>query len=433
MGEATRYSPINYKKLESARGFLVYVAGTFKAMIPYLKGIHLTLDSWREHRDREGWKIPFSLREKLEVKEDCPGGGPPLVVQGVTRLMDDMEALMKFTATDLAPLVPARPSQSLAMFIVGDASGTGFGGSTWKSGDEGIQATFGGWNAKVMRESSNFKEAYNLVLLLEHQIKVGEVALGSEIFVFTDNSTAERAFNKGASKSKLLHELVVRLRGLEMSGAIFPRFVWIAGERMIAQGTDGLSRGDQTCGVMNDGKFLRHVPLNKTIFDYDSQMSFELSSWLPEDKAWITLREEDWFDEVFNHPTGNFVWTPSAALARVATEQLCEVKHLHPYTNHIFLTPALMTGNWRKLLGKQSDVLLTLPAGPACWPASCFEPVVLSLTCALLPNSPWVVRDSDWVGNWGETMREVWKTNQDSRRDCMREFWVRANPLPVAM
>jgi hypothetical protein len=71
-----------------------------------------------------------------------------------------------------------------------------------------------------MRESSNFKEAYNLVLLLEHQIKAGEVPVGSEVFIFTDNSTAERAFNKGASKSKLLHELVVRLRGLEMKGSI---------------------------------------------------------------------------------------------------------------------------------------------------------------------------------------------------------------------
>jgi len=424
---------INHKKLESARGFLVYVANTFKAMVPYLKGIHLTLDSWRDHRDRDGWKIPFSLREKLEVKEDASEGGPPLLVQGVARLMDDIGVLMEFTATDVPPLVPARPSQSLAMFIVGDASGTGFGGSTWKSGDLGIQATFGAWNAKVMRESSNFKEAYNLVLLLEHQIKEGEVPLGSEVFIFTDNSTAERAFNKGSSKSRLLHELVVRLRALEMKGAIFPRVVWIAGERMIAQGTDGLSRGDQTCGVMNDGKFLRHVPLNKTVLDYDCLLSAELLTWVAVGPRWIWLKETDWFDEVFNHPQGNFVWTPSAALARVATEQLCEVKHVHPYTNHIFLTPALMTGNWRKLLGKQSDVLLTLPAGSPCWPSSCFEPLVMSLTCALLPSSPWVVRDTDWIGNWSEKMQEVWKTDQGARRDCMREFWVRATPLGGAV
>ena len=430
---ATCQSPINHKRLESARGFLVYVANTFKAMVPYLKGIHLTLDSWRDHRDQEGWKIPHSLREKLEIYEDVGKEAPPLMVQGAARLGEDIIVLMQFTSVAAPPLIPARPSQSLAMFVVGDASGTGFGGSTWKSGDLGIRATVGAWDPKVMRESSNFKEAYNLVLLLEHQIQAGEVEVGSEVFIFTDNSTAERAFNKGSSTSKLLHGLVVRIRALEMKGVIFPRFVWIAGERMIAQGTDGLSRGDQTCGVMNDGKFLRHVPLNKTVLEYKGQLREEVESWIEGSEEWLWLREEDWFDEVFKHSKGNFVWTPSAALARVAIEQMCEVKHIHPYTNHILLTPALMTGGWRRLLAKQSDVLLTLPAGPACWPSSCYEPLVMSLTCALLPSSPWIVRETGWIGDWTKAMLEVWKTDQGARRNCMREFWTRANAGAVSV
>jgi hypothetical protein len=36
---------IPHKTLESIRGFLVYVARTYTALVPYLKGIHLTLDS----------------------------------------------------------------------------------------------------------------------------------------------------------------------------------------------------------------------------------------------------------------------------------------------------------------------------------------------------------------------------------------------------
>ena len=32
------------KTLESIRGFLVYVSRIYPAMVPYLKGIHLTLD-----------------------------------------------------------------------------------------------------------------------------------------------------------------------------------------------------------------------------------------------------------------------------------------------------------------------------------------------------------------------------------------------------
>jgi hypothetical protein len=36
---------VEHKALESDRGFLIYVSKTYPSMVPYLKGIHLTLDS----------------------------------------------------------------------------------------------------------------------------------------------------------------------------------------------------------------------------------------------------------------------------------------------------------------------------------------------------------------------------------------------------
>jgi hypothetical protein len=36
---------LNHKQLERRRGFLVYVAQAYPSLVPYLKGIHLTLDS----------------------------------------------------------------------------------------------------------------------------------------------------------------------------------------------------------------------------------------------------------------------------------------------------------------------------------------------------------------------------------------------------
>jgi hypothetical protein len=36
---------IGHTSLESDRGFLIYVSQTYPSMVPYLKGIHLTLDS----------------------------------------------------------------------------------------------------------------------------------------------------------------------------------------------------------------------------------------------------------------------------------------------------------------------------------------------------------------------------------------------------
>ena len=42
------------ERLESRRGFLVYVKRTYQYINPYLNGIYLTLHSWRPHRDRYG-------------------------------------------------------------------------------------------------------------------------------------------------------------------------------------------------------------------------------------------------------------------------------------------------------------------------------------------------------------------------------------------
>ncbi len=46
--------PIPHKQLESNRGYLVYLSRTYPALVPYLKGIHLTVDSWRPNRDPSG-------------------------------------------------------------------------------------------------------------------------------------------------------------------------------------------------------------------------------------------------------------------------------------------------------------------------------------------------------------------------------------------
>lgn len=124
----------------------------------------------------------------------------------------------------------------------------------------------GGWEDKIQKESSNFREAHNLILGVEEALRNGELKEGTELFVFTDNKVAESSFNSGSGKSKLLHELVKRLRKCMMLGKLIVHFVWIAGRRMIAQGTDSLSRGDVTSGVMRGEDFLDFIPLNKIAF-----------------------------------------------------------------------------------------------------------------------------------------------------------------------
>lgn len=39
------------------RGILVHLFMTYPALVPYLKGFHLTLEMWRPDRDSNGWKM----------------------------------------------------------------------------------------------------------------------------------------------------------------------------------------------------------------------------------------------------------------------------------------------------------------------------------------------------------------------------------------
>jgi len=57
--------------MEQGRGFLVYLSQTYTSMVPYLKGIHLTwLDSWREGRDDDAWKLRANARRKLDEMDE---------------------------------------------------------------------------------------------------------------------------------------------------------------------------------------------------------------------------------------------------------------------------------------------------------------------------------------------------------------------------
>lgn len=127
------------------------------------------------------------------------------------------------------------------MFGFGDASGRGFGMSVWTGPDDPLFLDIGLWEPEVSARGSNYRELLNHVLRVEQLWKDGKLGDGVELFLFTDNYVAERAFHNGNTRSKTLFELVFRLRKLEMEGSLFLHIIWIAGTRMIAQGTDGLS------------------------------------------------------------------------------------------------------------------------------------------------------------------------------------------------
>ena len=247
---------VDRKELERIRGFLVYVSLTFEVMVSYLKGIHMTLESWRDDRDEDGWRLNPKDRRRI-IMERKDERKPPQRVSQVSRFKGDVEALVELPRGEEPPRIQARPTvgASVAM-IFADASGEGFGSSLWIYGSTKIDTEHGLWTRAYGSRSSSFRELYNLVLRLEALVRDGTIARGTEVFMFTDNSTAESAFYRGTSSSRLLFELVLRTRKLEMDGHVFVKVIWVAGTRMIEQGTDGLSRGDLMTGVMAGANML---------------------------------------------------------------------------------------------------------------------------------------------------------------------------------
>ena len=75
----TSKGKINRKRLEEIRGFLNYVVRTYPALKPYLTGFHLTIDGWRNGRDKDGWRMKVKRNprnEELMEDEEMLDWGP---------------------------------------------------------------------------------------------------------------------------------------------------------------------------------------------------------------------------------------------------------------------------------------------------------------------------------------------------------------------
>jgi hypothetical protein len=178
-----------------------------------------------------------------------------------------------------------------------------------------------------------------------------------------------------------------------MTYSLLFQVIWIAGTQMISQGTDGLSRGDLTSGVMAGDDFLSHIPMNQGAFERSPELKEWMEASIP--KKWMWLQTgADWFNLPFDDPLGRYVWAPPPCLADVALKKLCEVKLMHPLTSHVFICPVLFTGRWRKMFLKAADVEFGVPVGSPVWGESHHENLVIGLMNPLLSRSPWSVKQT---------------------------------------
>lgn len=424
---------IDFKQLERSRGFLIYIARTFPMLTPYLKGIHLSLDSWRPWRRQDGWKMTISeIRAALEEKDEdlqitaVPGGKPPLRVKAVPRMRDDVRALLQLTSSATPPRRLIRPVKRATMaYAFADASGSGFGGS-FLVGDE-IRYISGQWIEEVSSQSSNFRELSNLINSLE-VLLADETLKHAEVFMFTDNSTSEAAFFKGTSKSPLLFDLVLRLHDLQIKHEVVLHVVHVSGRRMIAQGTDGLSRGQTGEGVFRKGEFLDFVPLHLNAVERQPDGLEEwVNYWFGQGEKIHWLSPEGWFLE--GQQLNRCVWVPPPAGADAALEQLAKANHKRPHNMHVVLIPRLMTALWRKLLSKICDLTFTVPVGSDVWNDSQCEPLVVGLCLPLSRHYPWKLKGTVLLDGVERVLRALPAADPGWGRSVLRQFLQRTRAL----
>lgn len=217
--EVDKDGGMDRKKLESIRGFLIYISRTYPAMVPYLKGLHHTLDGWRPRRNDDGWKLTDAkLRAALNEGELSWNAmfDAPSKVHPVAQLRGDIEALEVLTKGDTPPERPVRPKAiATAGYGFVDAAGAGYGSSIQapfrrfqQQHQRGIHIHFGLWSRDLDSASSNHKELLNLVETIKKGVQEGHYR-NMELFISTDNFVTECAFFNGNSSSRTLFELML--------------------------------------------------------------------------------------------------------------------------------------------------------------------------------------------------------------------------------
>jgi len=480
---------LEHAALLSDRGFLVYVTQAYPALKPYLKGINLSMETWRGNRDAEGYKLPpdsestssaspstalpsespedelirdwelierddFDLESKILLDEksvqDSPESSPPVfgpkpppqirpddgLTKAVPRLLDDLKALQELTDFPSPRLRVVRSKVVLtAVYGFGDASSGGFGFSVERP--DGIQVRYGIWGRDEETASSNYRELLNLVLSVEAEADAGHLR-NSELWLFTDNSTAENCFYKGSSSSKHLHELILRLRKVEMEIGLTIHLVHVAGTRMIAQGTDGLSRGVLLEGVMAGKDMLSFVDLSKSALERHPPL-LDYLRWVTECDNLQALTPEQWFVEghgiiggsrdshgmwIPTHapPRQFFLWAPPPVVADVALEECLKSVHKRTDCFHVVVIPRLFTPHWRRMFQKLCDFIIHVPAGSSNWPSHLHEPLWIGISLPFILHSPWCIRGTPLLVEMERKLRTVFSTGTGDGRHLVRQL-----------
>ena len=256
--------------------------------------------------------------------------------------------------------------------------------------------------------------------------------------MFTDNSTVESCASRGTSSSPKLLSLVIRLQGLMTRSDMKIHIFHVAGTRMIAQGTDGVSRGYLGQGVMAGETMVAHIPIHITATERSPNLVPWIRSWCGEDAN--LLDENGWFEsghgiegwvmgsDGFERPTlsnerRTYVWAPPRIAAEVAIAEMRKARIKRQNACHVFVCPRLCTTQWAKQLYRAADFVFELPVGFSCWPSCMHEPLLIGILFPFLSVRPWQIKGTPKMFAVGRELYKMLEGPEVGTRDFLRKFW----------
>ena len=423
---------VETSELRRIAGLGVHLTEVYEYGRSYLKGFFNALEAWRYGRDVDGWRLQMAFDTAADLEIDETGQGlscgdyPPLTpITG--EMIVHATALLELFESETPLMVPIRPTDKHKLrYAVGDASAEGFAMGMLMP-DGRFDLADGLWDAEFAKGGSNLREAQNQVNFLLKGIREGKHD-GCSIWAATDNAVFSGVWHKGMSSARHLFDLVLCLKKECHKHEVFLHVFHISGERMIACGIDGASRGNEDTGVLAGFDLRTYFPIDKSAFELANR---ELTEWC---KYWMgddfghPLKPIDWY--IKGHTPGVHVWSPPPGAALMCLNQLSLARHKRPHgSTHVFFCPRLLWDeDWRKRFEKEMDLWFMLHVGTH-WPHTNFEPLLVGISFPMRHSHKpfdgcWLVRQRrEEVVEVGRALQQMSKTCHLSVGNYLRELW----------
>jgi hypothetical protein len=201
---------------------------------------------------------------------------------------------------------------------------------------------------------------------------------GHKVFYFTDNMVAYDVVRKGTSKSPRLRALVRELKRMEVLHGCHLEVIHVPGDVLIAEGTDGLSRGVwntdlQVARTFPVAELFEAFPLSPLLVGWAYQQAGE--SEPPNARFFHDLA--DWSKGLMIKQ--DCVWSVSPTVARQAFSTAALAWVESPLdSSHLFIVPRVMQRDFGRVnkhihyLGQYDPKALALPSHPCRVPLLLF-------------------------------------------------------------